>query len=351
MKFLLFALFFLTACTSATEDIVGKIVKCSTSTVESEMTEILNNFSTEVDFNFRVERSDGHVYNYNRGAMTPTTSIESASTSKLVTAVIILRLVDAGFLQLTSKPQDFISTWPLNSGNSLYNITLSHLLSFTSGLTTEPACTNVGISNFENCINTIATTNQSNTNIPGNDFYYSSTHLQVAGLMAIKAKGVANWQALFTEFKTQTGLFQNSTYDLPSTTNPRLAGGMHWTASDYFDFLRKLKDGTLLSASLQSQFMSPKTLSAQFLYTPLSTINEAWQYGFGSWHECQSTTFDCVGNLRISSPGAYGAYPYWDQSKSYFGLVTRQGDIGTFPNGLYIERAVRSKVETWLGCD
>ncbi len=40
-----------------------------------------------------VERQDGRRYSYNRGGSTLQTSYESASTSKLVSAVVILRLV------------------------------------------------------------------------------------------------------------------------------------------------------------------------------------------------------------------------------------------------------------------
>lgn len=58
--------------------------------------------------------------------------------------------------------------------------------------------------------------------------------------MAIKAGNYNSWTEIFNEFKEETNLFPNSVYDLPSTTNPRLAGGMHWTANDYSDFLKAL---------------------------------------------------------------------------------------------------------------
>jgi hypothetical protein len=42
--------------------------------------------------------------------------------------------------------------------------------------------------------------------------------------------------------------------------------------------------------------------------------------------------------------------PFWDRSKDYFGIVARQGALGTFPNGIAIERSVRPDVEQWLAC-
>ena len=206
---------------------------CSVAQLEGAMDNTLAQTTSEVDFSFSVERQDGRRYTYNRGGSKLDTSYESASTSKLVSAVIILRLVEKGYLNLADNPQRYISTWPITSGNTLYSMTLAQLLSFTSGLTDEPSplasCLNHPNDNFETCVISLATFNANNGRTPGQEFFYASTHLQVAGLMAIKARGVATWQEVFTEFKTQTGLFPTSTYDLPSAANPRLAGGMHWT--------------------------------------------------------------------------------------------------------------------------
>lgn len=324
---------------------------CSTQSLETSMTSNLASTSSEVDFSFVMERSDGRRFSYNRGSSTLSTSYESASTSKLISAVIILRLVQLGYLSLTDKPQTYITTWPIASNDSLYNMTLQNLLSFTSGLTVEPTCINLAASNFQNCINTIATTNANNGITPGSQFYYASTHLQVAGLMAIKARGVSTWQDVFTEFKTQTGLFPTSTYDLPSSANPRLAGGMHWTANEYMDFLKALKNGTLLNSTLLNQQITDQTASATIVYSPtINGLNEDWHYGFGLWHECKNSTFNCTPAVRVSSPGAYGAYPFWDRTKNYYGLVARQGAIGTYTNGIAIERSVQDLAEQWASC-
>ena len=56
--------------------------------------------------------------------------------------------------------------------------------------------------------------------------------------MAIEPSGAASWTALFDAFKTRTGLFPSAVYNLPSEDNPRLAGGMTWTAEEHLAFLR-----------------------------------------------------------------------------------------------------------------
>ncbi|MFC3176520.1 serine hydrolase [Undibacterium amnicola] len=323
---------------------------CSVTQLESDMNTQLAQLVSDTDFSFGVERDDGRRYVYQRGSSRMQTSYESASTSKLVSAVIILRLVEQGYLKLEDKPQDRIATWPITTSSPLATMNLANLLSFTSGLTEEPLCVNAGFINFESCVNTIANANASNQITPGSEFYYASTHLQVAGLMAIKARGVPSWQEVFSEFKQQTGLFKNASYDLPSLNNPRLAGGMHWTGEEYLDFLSALKKGRLLNATLMSQLLVDRTATAKLVYSPAAALGEVWHYGLGYWHECQSTSFNCAPATRISSPGAYGAYPFWDRSKSYVGILARQGELGTFTKGAALERAIRPKVEAWLAC-
>lgn len=314
------------------------------------MTSSLAQVASEVDFSFALERQDGRRYQYHRGSSTLDSSYESASTSKLVSAVIILRLVELGYLSLNDQPQTRIPTWPIPPGDPLYAMNLSQLLSFTAGLKSEAACINQASANFQACVNSIAMSNLGNGLTPGQQFYYGGGYLQVAGLMAIKARGVASWQDIFNEFKTQTGLFSHSAYDLPSSANPRLAGGMHWSANDYMDFLSALKKGQLLNPTSMNHLLADHTAAVNISYSPLAAIGEVWHYGYGLWQECQSASYNCTPGSRVSSPGAYGAYPYWDRSKAYTGLVARQGALGTYTKGLTIERAVRPKVEAWLAC-
>lgn len=324
---------------------------CSTAQLESRMDDVLAQTLSEVDFSFAVERQDGRRYTFNRGLSTLQTSYDSASTSKLVSAVIILRLVEQGYLSLADRPQDWIESWPIESDDTLYTMTLAQLLSFTSGLTSAPPCLNSGSASFDTCVINIANENAGNGITPGQQFYYAGTHLQVAALMAIKARGVTTWQDVFTEFKTQTGLFPTATYDLPSSSNPRIAGGMHWTGDEYMGFLKALRSNALLNPASMNDLLTDHTASATIAYSPVAAgLGEDWHYGFGLWHECQRSVYDCTAGTRVSSPGAYGAYPFWDRSKDYFGIVARQGSLGTFPNGVAIERSVRPQMEAWAAC-
>jgi CubicO group peptidase (beta-lactamase class C family) len=325
--------------------------------LEAAMNARLSQAASEVDFSFAVERTDGHRYTFNRGASNLQTVYESGSLSKTVSSVIIMRLVEQGYLTLADKPQDHIAAWPILSGDTLYSMTLAQLMSFTSGLNIEPPCLNDANSDLQTCVISIANTSAGRGTTPGAQYYYASTHQHVAGLMAVRARGVATWQDVFAEFKAQTGLFSTSTFDLPSLSNPRIAGGMHFTGDEYMAFLRALKGGLLLNAASMSQLLADRTASVPILYSPILTgigggpgLGEDWHSGFGLFHECQSATFNCVVGARVSSPGAYGSYPFWDRSKGYTGIVVRQGVFGTLITGILIERSVRPLVEQWVAC-
>jgi CubicO group peptidase (beta-lactamase class C family) len=80
---------------------------------EAALGDALSAVVTDVDFSFSVERPVGRRYS------TLSTSYESASTSKLVTAVIILRLVEQGYIKLTYRPQDWIPIWPITANAPL----------------------------------------------------------------------------------------------------------------------------------------------------------------------------------------------------------------------------------------
>lgn len=313
--------------------------------------------ASEVDFSFSVDRQDGRRYTYNRGGSTLQTSYESKSTSKLIAAVMILRLVEQGHLALADRPQDYVAAWPTGGSNPLSAITLAQLLSFTSGLTIDPPCLEDGSSNIEDCVTSIAQANDGNGNVPGQQFFYASAHQQVAGLMAAEARNVAGWQAIFSEFKSQTGLFAASSYDSPSSSNPVLAGGMHFTGADYLAFLKSLKSGQLLNGASMAQLLADRTAGIPLAYSPIfsgigggAALGEDWHYGFGLWHECRSATFNCVPGARVSSPGALGSYPFWDRSKGYSGIVVRAGAFGTLTTGITIERSVRTTMEAWAAC-
>ncbi len=322
---------------------------CDLSALEQSLRQQATTLKTDTDFTLLLERFDGRSFSYSRGGSSAVTSYESASTSKWVSAVIILRLVDSGVLKLSDTAASRLSDWPLSISHPLSQMTLQQLLSFTSGLTEEPLCLNLPGADFAQCVRQGLSNNSANGRLPGNVFDYNGLHLQVAGLMAIRAAGVTDWQALFRQFTQQTGLFSTARYDLPSASNPRLAGGMHWTAQEYLDFLRALQQGKLLSAALQQQMLANQRGNATVLNSPaVSGFGADWPYGLGHWLECNSG--QCTSAQRHSSPGAYGAYPLIDYQYSYLAMLAREGQLGSFVEGKAVVDALTPAIQAWAGC-
>lgn len=331
--------------------------QCLRSVIEANLDSALQVVSTDVDFSFYLEDINGDSYEFNRGSSTLQTPYESASTSKWVSAAIIMQLVDVGLLSLDDSPQDFLNaeSWPVENDDPLAAITLRQLLSFTSGLTEDALCSNLPNADYFACVATTAERNIGNGEVPGETFNYGSAHLQVAGAMAIEALDESSWAALFTNFKSLTGLFPNSSYNLPSTSNPRLAGGMTWTAEDYINFIRAFRDVDFYTSDMVvNQIASDQLSEANIGNSPaLSGIGEDWHYGFGVWIECHQNPFSesaCTPEQQISSPGAYGAYPFLNREEGYFGIVARQGELGTFREGYALFDGVRDLVEDWAAC-
>jgi CubicO group peptidase (beta-lactamase class C family) len=326
--------------------------------IESSMSATLD-ASALTDFTVLLEAADGRTYSHSKGASSGSTRYESASTSKWVASTVILSLVDRGYLTLDSAAPDLIPWWTSSAANPISRVTLRSLLSFTSGVSTAPAAEMgfcLALNTFEGCVQNIYALNVGNNIEPGSQFFYSSSHLQVAGLMAVNARSAldvnySSWSAVFNEFKSLTALFPNSDFDVPFSSNPRLAGGMTWTGEDYMGFLRALYRGQLLSPALRAQLFADQRGSAAVMASPLLLappvgMGEDWRYGLGNWVECEAGT-SCTTAGRNSSPGAYGAYPFIDFREGYFGIVARRDVVGSFPEGIDLFRSVQDAAERW----
>ncbi len=88
--------------------------------------------------------------------------------------------------------------------------------------------------------------------------------------------------------------------------------------------------------------------SATVVNSPvLDGLQEDWPYALGNWVECANSSSGCVPTGRNSSPGAYGAYPFIDVKNGYFGILARQGALGTFQNGIALFRTVQDTAGKW----
>ena len=312
--------------------------------LESNLHVTLDALHTDTPFTLIVSRKDNRTFRHSSEEFSPQTLYKSASTAKMVAATVILDVVAEGKLSLDDTPKEYIDFWP--SSGEISTITLRELLSFQSGLNSDPLCYNFGGYDFEKCVQNIISKNE---NITKNQFYYGPNHLQVAALMAIKASNVDSWEILFNNFKTKYNLFKNSSFNLPSTTNPRIAGGMSVTAQEYHDFLGALYNGKILPATLFDAMRSDQIEGIEILNSPaLDGMGEDWHYGFGVWIESHSNPFESTKiTQKVSSPGLYGAYPFMDFNHRFYGIVGREGIYGSYTKGYELFVEVEKELDEW----
>jgi D-alanyl-D-alanine-carboxypeptidase/D-alanyl-D-alanine-endopeptidase len=244
-----------------------------------------------------------------------------ASASKLVSGVTLFRLVDAGYLSLDATTGQLLG-WTGTKGE----ITLRHLLSFTSGLEPEHACTYQPNTPLQECVDEIS--QRDLLGPPGSRFDYGSTHLHVAALMAQVAVG-SNWNDIFdVQLRRPLQLAPEFAYYSaprqgidPRPINPLLAGGMRASMNDYERVLHFVFDKGRWQGS---QLMSPEIFDTQAVEPyPNAIVGTSpgfsnARYGLTAWLECVTPATGCT---SISSPGVFGFTPWLDRSARYYAIL------------------------------
>ena len=245
-----------------------------------------------------------------------------ASASKMVAGLTILRLVDQGFLSLDSTTGEVLG-WT----GARAEITLRHLLSFTSGLPREAPCTLLPAFTLAECVDNIS--NMELGAAPGTRFDYGSTHLHVAARMAEVVTG-DEWAEIFAaQLKTPLGLGPDMIwYTAPrqamGTSNPLIAGGLRATMSEYakvlaLEYSRGLYQGNrLISDALFTAQGTEPFPDAEIGNSPFSAVALDFHYGLASWLECPPPASDCG---VVSSPGAFGFTPWVDRDGGYYAVL------------------------------
>jgi CubicO group peptidase (beta-lactamase class C family) len=276
------------------------------------------------------------------GGFTADRRVAIASASKLVSGVTIFRLIDAGYLSLDSTTAAVLS-WTGTKGE----ITLRHLLSFTSGLEPENPCTYQPELSLADCVAAIYENDLLAP--PGTRFDYGSTHLHVAGLMAQEAVG-SDWNEIFDQQMRQPLHLapEFAYYTRPRQgadahpTNPLLAGGMRASMNDYEHVLHLVFDkgrwqGSQLLSSAIFDLQAIEPYPSVAVGTTPSALNA--RYGLTAWLECSTPQTGCP---TISSPGAFGFTPWLDRQAGYYAI------LGMELTDLQSDRGIGPQIEQTL---
>jgi CubicO group peptidase (beta-lactamase class C family) len=279
-----------------------------------------------------VDRDDGVVYEDYWGEFDADRISLVASSSKMVTAGVLLRLQDDGLLDIDAPISEYVE-W--GSGNP--DVTVAQLLSNSSGLIgllPDPGyapyvCQFLPAGTLQDCAASIFTGAGDDADViaPDTEFRYGGAQWQVAGAVAEAVSGKP-WAQLIDEifvepcglealgFNNHFTVF-NSGFDypvqfagdpatLPATENPNMEGGMYVSTGDYAKLLlMHLRggecDGNPVLSQAALDAMHADRIGEVYDGDALSPTTG---YGMGWWVDRESG--------RVRDPGAYGSVPWLD---------------------------------------
>lgn len=288
--------------------------------------------------------ASGALFRFERGNVNVDTSLESASSAKLLTGLTLISLMEEGALSLSTGPADVLAFWTADDQRS--ETTLQQLLSFTSGFNARPlelGCWTLGGIELQTCAQRIYIDGLDTD--PGAAFSYGPEHLQVAAAMAESVAGAPFIDVFRQQVADPLNLTPSFRFATPSTTNPRAGGGAIVNAADYALLLQAVLAGQVVNDL--DAYIGDFTQGAQILNSPATDQGRDWRYGLGYWVECGLAVYDdaCAETPTISSPGAFGFTPWIDFEHQYYGVIAIEEAIVDGQTGGEVSTALEQELQ------
>ncbi|MDH3705348.1 MAG: beta-lactamase family protein [Acidimicrobiia bacterium] len=296
-----------------------------------------------------VHRDDGVIYHEHWGEFSVDRISLIASSSKMITAGVLLHLADQGLLDIDAPVADAVE-W----GSANPDITPAQLVSNSSGLVGlgpdvlyEPYLCQFGPTfTLQDCGEAVFTTADDDTDIvsPDTEFRYGGAQWQVAGAVAEAVSG-KSWDQLVDEIYVQPCELDALGYNNPfaqlgsdgsgyptafgadpgtlePSANPNMEAGAYVTTGDYGKLLlMHLRDGLCGD----TQVLSPQALARMHGDRTVDTYGDVGDpgtgYGMGWWVDRESG--------RISDGGAFGTVPWLDLEDGYGAYLVIEADADT----------------------
>lgn len=320
-------------------------------TPERDFTELDSTLRALVDANdldgaglVVVDRDEGIVHEEYAGDFAADRVSLIASSSKMITAGVLLRLADDGLVDLDAPVADVVDWGAANP-----DITTAQLLSNSSGLVgliPNPAygpylCQFLPDRELEECGAEIFQTTGDDDDIvaPDTEFRYGGAQWQVAGAVAEAVSG-KSWAELIEETYVEPCGVESLGYNnhwasaggfdypddfdpdaLPPTDNPQTEGGGYITAPDYAELLLMhlrggvCDGGRVMSEEAVARAHADRVASA---YGENATVSPG--YGLGWWVNRETGI--------ISDGGAYGSQPWLDVENGYGAFLVIEAGSG-----------------------
>lgn len=299
----------------------------------------------------------GRRFEHRTGAATQDTPMRSASAIKWVTSAIILSLVEQGVLSLDDHPQHYLDWWTDVSDDPRRQVTIEHLLSFTSGFRgtpfgfASPPCIGNPGSTIDACARAIH--DDWFFDLPGTTYYYGPSHMQILGAIAQAATGL-DWATIARQQLIDPLGMADTEYVNPSVDNPRLAGGATLSARDLEAFLIAMLDRSRLPTTFEAMITDHTPENRVTIgFTPIDENTYAWHYGLGVWRECPAAEWlaQCDSPKILSTTGAFGMHGWINVDRGYYGVLASDVGFGGADAVIDLAQDLRPLIEQTLAVD
>ncbi|MFW6066980.1 MAG: serine hydrolase domain-containing protein [Myxococcota bacterium] len=297
-----------------------------------------------------VDREAGIVHLRGYGAFDPDRVSLIASSSKVLSVGVLMRLADEGLLDIDAPISDYLQPW----GDHKMDITTAQLLSNSAGmvgLLDDPTyapylCQYLDGGTLSECAEEIYTADDEEDRVPPDtEFRYGGGQWQLAGGIAEMVSG-QSWDELIEETYVEPCGMTSTAYNnhfsqsflggggvdgalsypdffdgdpsvLEPTDNPNIEGGAYTTAEDYGRALllhlrEGVCDGTRVLSEAAVQRMQEDRIGEVYGGTTIDPTLPG--YGLGWWVDRNNPGV-------VADAGAYGAVPWLDVERGYGAMI------------------------------
>ena len=263
---------------------------------------------------FMIVTNDSVLYKQYFGTWNDTTYQPIASGSKLPSMMLMMKLIEEGYLRQTDTVQKYLPSF-----HNKPIITIHQLMNHTSGLPGQSPFISTNALTLQQAVDSIGLKTPMTKFAPGTAFQYGGVSMHVAGRVAEIVTG-KRWDSLFNEKISQPLLLKNTDYiALGSTENYRIAGGMGTTMPDFANMLQlllnkgELNNKQYVDSSILEMQKSNQTGNLPLESTPYENdkLRSEFRYGYGVWIEKEEQGR----TTQYGSQGAFGFTPWIDECR------------------------------------
>ena len=268
------------------------------------------------------------IYQKELGEFNAKTQAPIASSSKWLTAALVMTFVDQGKLDLDEPVNKYLPVF--NKYMKSY-VTLRHCLTHTTGIErdTKLAAKLLDRKKYETLeeeVNAIAAKEISNN--PQQEFFYGGYGLNIAARVC-EIVGKKTFDRLIQERITRPLKMKGTNFSNDNGGAPNPSGGAQSTANDYMNFMIMiLNKGVFEGKRILNEASIAEMQKAQFPDLPVKYSPAAaagFKYGLGEWIQ---ESDDNGKAMVISSPGLFGTWPYIDLKHNYAAILFVKSILG-----------------------